>query len=100
MESPPEKGVTSQNGSLRYRSLRKPTTSKNFMAYFGNPKKKSKLDVISVIFLTRHRELLKLSYNVNPRMPVVQKVADEVVFRRFQGEGVGFFNLTDPPSDF
>ena len=24
-------------------------------------------------------------------MPVAQKVADEVVFRRFQGEGVEFF---------
>ena len=33
-------------------------------------------------------------------MPVAQKVADEVVFRRFQGEGVEFFlnrtSLTPP----
>ena len=28
---------------------------------------------------------------VNLHTPVAQKVADEVVFRRFQGEGVEFF---------
>ena len=36
-------------------------------------------------------------------MPVAQKVADEVVFRRFQGEEVEFFlksDLTDPPQIF
>ena len=27
----------------------------------------------------------------NPKAPVAQKVADEVVFRRFQDEGVEFF---------
>ena len=27
----------------------------------------------------------------NPQAPVAQKVADEVVFQRFQGEGVEFF---------
>ena len=27
----------------------------------------------------------------NPQAPVAQKIADEVVFRRFQGEGVEFF---------
>ena len=27
----------------------------------------------------------------NPQAPVTQKIADEVVFRRFQGEGVEFF---------
>ena len=35
----------------------------------------------------------------NPQAPVAQKIADEVVFRRFQGEGVEFFfklDLTDP----
>ena len=39
---------------------------------------------------------------VNPHTPVMQKVADEVVFRRFQGEGVEFFlNRTSlTPSDF
>ena len=28
---------------------------------------------------------------INPHTPVAQKVANEVVFRRFQGEGVEFF---------
>ena len=27
----------------------------------------------------------------NPHTPIAQKVADEVIFRRFQGEGVEFF---------
>ena len=39
----------------------------------------------------------------NPQAPVEQKIADEVVFRHFPGEGVEFFfksDLTDPPSDF
>ena len=30
---------------------------------------------------------------VNPQAPVAQKVADEVVFRRFGGEGVEFFKI-------
>ena len=29
--------------------------------------------------------------NVNPHTPVAQKIADQVVFRRSQGEGVEFF---------
>ena len=35
---------------------------------------------------------------VNSHTPDVQKVADEVIFRRFQGEEVDFFksDLTDP----
>ena len=40
-----------------------------------------------------------LAENINPQAPVAQKTADEVVFRRFQGEGVEFFfksDLTDP----
>ena len=28
--------------------------------------------------------------NLNPQVPVAQKIADEFVFRRFQGEGVEF----------
>ena len=28
---------------------------------------------------------------INPQAPVAQKIADKVVFRRFQGEGVEFF---------
>ena len=39
---------------------------------------------------------------INPQAPVAQKIADKVVFRRFQGEGVEFFksDLTDPPQIF
>ena len=36
---------------------------------------------------------------LNPQAPVAQKIADELVFRHFQGEGVEFFfklDLTDP----
>ena len=41
--------------------------------------------------------------SLNPQAPVAQKIADEVVFRRFQGEGVEFFfksDLTDSPQIF
>ena len=41
--------------------------------------------------------------HINLKAPVAQKVAVEVVFRRFQGEGVEFFfklDLTDPPQIF
>ena len=31
--------------------------------------------------------------NLNPQAPVAQKIADEVVFRRFQGEGVEFVEI-------
>ena len=30
-------------------------------------------------------------FSVNPQAPVARKIADEVVFRRFQGEGFKFF---------
>ena len=46
---------------------------------------------------------LDSSLNFNPQAPIAQKIVDEVVFRRFQGEGVEFFlnsDLTDPQSDF
>ena len=33
-------------------------------------------------------DLMKI---LNPQTPVAQKIAVEVVFRRFQGEGVEFF---------
>ena len=36
-----------------------------------------------------YSEVFKIS--VNPQAPVAQKIADQVVFRRFQGEGAGFF---------
>ena len=32
-----------------------------------------------------------LSFQFNPQAPVAQKIADKVIFRRFQGEGVEFF---------
>ena len=31
--------------------------------------------------------------DINPQAPVAQKIADEVVFRHFQGEGVEFFQI-------
>ena len=33
----------------------------------------------------------KKNPKLNPQAPVAQKIADGVVFRRFQGEGVEFF---------
>ena len=36
-------------------------------------------------------EISFVSIIFNPQAPVAQKTADEVVFRRFQGEGVVFF---------
>ena len=35
--------------------------------------------------------MVKQTKIVNPQALVAQKIADEVVFRRFQGEGVEFF---------
>ena len=40
---------------------------------------------------------------LNPHTPAAQKIADEVAFRPFQGEGVEFFfksDLADPPQIF
>ena len=37
--------------------------------------------------------ILTRYYHVNPQAPVAQKVADELVFRCFQGEGVEFFQI-------
>ena len=56
-------------------------------------------------FRDDHRLRIKCNLtedNVNPQAPVAQKIADVMVFRRFQGERVEFFksDLTDPPSDF
>ena len=41
-------------------------------------------------------------FQFNPQALVAQKIADEVIFRRFQGEGVEFFlsDLIDPPQIF
>ena len=35
----------------------------------------------------------KSFFFLNPQAPVAQKTANEVVFRRFQGEGVEFFKI-------
>ena len=35
-----------------------------------------------------YHQIMKMT--VNPQAPVVQKIAHEVVFRRFQGEGMEF----------
>ena len=51
--------------------------------------------------LSLAKQFLKLQYiDIDPHTPIAQKVADEVVFRRFQG--VEFFlNRTSlNPSDF
>ena len=37
--------------------------------------------------------LFLVSFLLNPHTPVAQKVADEVVFRRFIGEEVEFFKI-------
>ena len=53
---------------------------------------------------TQRFDRVEHQYNIDPQAPVAQKVADEVVFRRFGGEGVEFFfnrtSLTPPPLDF
>ena len=43
--------------------------------------------------------LTSWSQLIDSQAPVAQKIADEMVFRRFQGEEVEFFksDLTDPP---
>ena len=40
---------------------------------------------------TQRFDRVEHQYNIDPQAPVAQKVADEVVFRRFGGEGVEFF---------
>ena len=37
------------------------------------------------------RNKVRVGFKVNPQAPVAQKVADEVAFRCFQGDGVEFF---------
>ena len=34
---------------------------------------------------------LLMLFNINPHTPIAQRVADEVVFRRFQGKELEFF---------
>ena len=40
--------------------------------------------------LMKFLSLLREFRCINPQAPVAQKIVDEVVFRRFQGEGVDF----------
>ena len=41
--------------------------------------------------LINRDETKKSKILINPQAPVAQKIADEVIFQRFQGEGVEFF---------
>ena len=54
-----------------------------------------------MIIIVYNKKNIKIAL-FNPHTPVAQKVAYEVVFRRFQGEGVEFFlNRTSlTPSNF
>ena len=47
-------------------------------------------DVLLILYFS-HNLYFDILSTVNPHTPIAQKVADEVVFRRFQGEGVEFF---------
>ena len=44
-----------------------------------------------VIYFFSQKLPIFVNFNVDPQAPVAQKIADEVVFRHFQGEGVEFF---------
>ena len=50
-----------------------------------------RMRLLNLIRLKNSSFLFVLEFN--PQAPVAQKVADEVVFRRFQGEGVEFFKI-------
>ena len=39
------------------------------------------------------KEMQLIELLINPQAPVAQKIADEVVFRRFHGEGFEFFEI-------
>ena len=58
------------------------------------------MDIIEIILLINPKVFTKM---LTLTGPVAQKVAYEVVLRRFQGEGVEFFfisDLTNPPQNF
>jgi len=51
----------------------------------------------------KNKESLIFTTYFKSQTPVAQEIADEVVSRRFQGEGVEFFfksDVTDPPQIF
>ena len=41
--------------------------------------------------ISRYRNFSRNQFFLNLQAPIAQKIADEVIFRRFQGEGVEFF---------
>ena len=51
---------------------------------------------------SNEQEIFLRIMHINPQAPVAQKIADELVFRRFQGEGVEFFKIGPhlPPIKF
>ena len=55
----------------------------------------SKTPNLGLVFFMLRTAIIEYSYNLqiyfNPKAPVAQKIADEVVCRRFQGDGVEFF---------
>ena len=59
------------------------------------------IHMLTAVLGFSNRKMFKIS-TINPQTPVARKIVDEVVFRRFQGEGVEFFKsgLTDPPLRF
>ena len=50
----------------------------------------SLFSVVLILVLGYYFEGLRIQIQLNPQAPVAQKVADEVVFRRFGGEAVDF----------
>ena len=71
------------------------------LSVFWNIKKierlEKKIRFVGVSFRLRSVSKSEISY-FNPQAPAAQKIAYQVVFRHYQGEGVEFFkaDLTDP----
>ena len=67
--------------------------SSNFKFSSKNERLSLKIHTVNKEFKTNFlkAQLSKHGRQVNPQAPVAQKIADEVVFRCFQGEGVEFF---------
>ena len=57
------------------------------------PNQKLYTDVFYTCDQRPAQRILKLL--INPQAPIAKKTADEVVFRRFQGEGVEFYSLLE-----
>ena len=59
----------------------------------GNPSTPVEYDSVTIYqsdLGLKFRKVIKYISVINPQAPVAQIIADEVVFRRFQGEGVQF----------